>query len=64
MLGVVTSLSYNVNDEINITMDRVGTFVIWLEFLLVPVNARVSYLSILFVYDMLFIHVKLIFLTL
>ena len=41
---VVTSLLYIVNDEINTTIDVVGTFVIWPEFLLVPINASVSYL--------------------
>ena len=39
---VVTSLLYPVNDEIRTTSDAVGTFVIWLEFLLVHVNAPVS----------------------
>ena len=57
---VVTSLLYPVNDEITTIMEAVGTFVIWPEFLLVHVNALVSYSSMLFVYDMLFFHVKLV----
>ena len=39
---VVRSLLYPVNDERRTTSDAVETFVIWPEFLLVPVNAPVS----------------------
>ena len=41
---VVTSLLYPINDEITTTIDAVGTFVIWPEFLLIFVNVLVSYL--------------------
>ena len=39
---VVTSLLYLINDEIRTTSDVVGTFIIWPESLLVPVNAPIS----------------------
>ena len=61
---VVISLLYLINDEVTTTIDAVGTFVIWSEFLLVHVNAPVSYFSTLFVYDMFFVYIKLVCLTL
>ena len=42
---VITLLLYTINGEINTTMDAVVTFVIWPEYLLVPVNVLVVYLS-------------------
>ena len=39
----VTTLLYPINDEITTTSDAVGTFVIWLDFLLVYVNSSVSF---------------------
>ena len=52
---VVTALLFSVNYEIVTTVDAVGTFVIWLEYLLVPVNAPIWLIFHVYLFDELFI---------